>query len=61
MGSAKSKSICKSIIFGQIASVGQIAMSITSNIVTLGGSAAATTTAKLAKNAFKIGKLKKKL
>lgn len=61
MGAAKSKRICRSIIVSQVASVGQMAISITSDVVTLGVSAGATATAKVAKNSSKIGKLKKQL
>jgi hypothetical protein len=58
MGAAKDSKVCKDTIIGQITSVGEMALSITSMVVTAGGSAAATGGAKAAANVGKIAKIK---
>jgi len=56
MGASKTKGICGKIIFNQVSSVGQLALTV----VTLGGSSGATAAAKAPQSASKLAKLKKK-
>ena len=56
MGASKKKGICGKIIFNQVSSVGQLALTV----VTLGGFSGATAAAKAPQSASKLAKLKKK-
>jgi hypothetical protein len=56
MGAAKDKATCASIVFGQVSSVGTLALTV----ATLGGSSAATSAATSAEKAGKLAELKKK-
>ncbi len=55
MGAAKDRKTCASIVFGQVSSVGTMAM----NIATMGGSGAATAAASSEEKASRLAKLKK--
>jgi hypothetical protein len=56
MGTAKNSATCAQIVFGQVSSVGMLAL----NISTAGGSGAATKAASSADDTSKLAKLKKK-
>jgi hypothetical protein len=61
MGAAKDSKVCAGAIFGQIASVGEMALNIGTMVVTAGGSAGASVAAKTAAKAGKLAKLKAKM
>lgn len=58
MGAAKDTKVCAETIVGQIAAVGEMALSIAGMVGSMGTSAAATAGAKVAANAGKISKIK---
>jgi hypothetical protein len=61
MGAARTKLICANTIFNQVSSVGMMAVNLVAEVVTFGGSGAASTAANAAENASKLATLKKKL